>query len=189
MVAENLPLPFLCVKNTPDQISLLHLDDYFTKSEDAPKFREMINWDHPDSIKWQELYNDLMSLLQNKSIKILTKSELYNPEFEYSQKNKKEVVIESRPLIILEGYLALHDQKIRDLMSTKIYLDIPIKESTKRRSANKFQIDTVYLQEVLIPMHDKFVVTTKEYANLIIDVTTTNQSQMLQLVESKLGLE
>ena len=68
-------------------------------------------------------------------------------------------------------------------MSLKIYLDMPIAETLKRRT--KFGNDKYY-QEVLIPMHEQFVVPTKEFADLVVDVSKFGIEQVRELVEVKI---
>jgi uridine kinase len=179
----------LCVslcKKYPAECTLLHVDDYFKKTEEAPEFKGFKNWDHPDSLRFDDIYRDLVLLKEGKEVKIKTKGELYNPEFQHELKNKKEVVIKPKPIIILDGYLALYESKIRKLIDLKIYLDIPIQESIKRRSTNKFTPGEEYYEKVLFPMHEKFVESTKKYADLVINVSKNDQEKVYKIVEEKL---
>ncbi|MFA6407791.1 MAG: hypothetical protein WCV80_03750 [Candidatus Paceibacterota bacterium] len=179
----------LCVslcKNHPNECTLLHVDDYFKKNEETPELNGFKNWDHPDSLRFDDIYNDLISLREGGEVKISTKGELYNPEFKHELRNKKEVVIPSKPIIILDGYLALYDPKIRELMDLKIYLDIPVQKSIKRRSLNKFAPGEEYFEKVLFLMHEKFVEPTKRYADLVINVLEKNQKDVYKIVEEKL---
>lgn len=173
----------LC-KKYPGKFSLIHLDDYFKRSWEAPKQGEFINFDHPDSLRFDDLRKDLLSLKKGEPVTILTKSELYNPEYDNNLKNKIEYIVEPKEFTILEGYLALHDQKICELMDCKIYLDIPLRDSTKRRSANKFALDNDYLEQVLEPMYKEFVLPTKFKADLVIDVFDKEPEEVLDLVET-----
>lgn len=175
----------LC-KKYPEKIALLHIDDYFKTKEQVPMLEGFTNWDHPESIDFEHISNDLASLKTGKSVKIVTKSELYNPSYNHLLKNKIEHTVESKPIVILEGYLALCDQTIRDLLDYKVYLDIPIEESTKRRSANKFALDQEYFSKVLVPMHQKYVEPTKTYADLVIDVSNIDPDEVFREVEARI---
>lgn len=175
----------LCKKYL-EKIALLHIDDYFKKKEQVSTLGGFTNWDHPDSIDFERIHDDLASLKSGKSVKMVTKSELYNPNYDHSLKNKIEYTIEPKPIVILEGYLALWDQAIRDMFDYKVYLDIPIEESTKRRSANKFALDQEYFLKVLAPMHQKHVEPTKKYADLIIDVSNINSDEVFSEVEARI---
>jgi uridine kinase len=173
----------LC-KNRPDKCALVHIDDYFKHTNEVPKLREFANFDHPDALKFDELYKDLMALKNGGAIKILTKSELYNPGYDSTLKNRIEYIIEPKEIIILEGYLALHDPKIRGLMDQKIYLDLPIGESLKRRSANKsLLMKRDYFEQVLMPMYKEYVLPTKDKSDLVIDVSDKNAEEVYKIVE------
>ena len=166
--------------------ALIHVDDYFQKKEDAPIKDDLVNWDHPDALRLNDLYRDLLLLKSGKEINILTKSELYNPDYKPELGNKIAVTIRAKPLIILEGYLALHDTRIRELLDLKIYLDMPILLSAKRRSGNKFVTDEIYLTKILGPMHQEFVRPTKNYADLVINVSRKNKDEVLSIAEDKI---
>lgn len=175
----------LCRAHVED-CAVVHLDDYFKKSEDAVHEGGVINWEHPDSLRLYDLYHDLCTLKEGKPITVLTKSELYHTAYDYALKNKIEYVIEPRSVILVEGYLALHDPRIRDLMDLKIYLDMSVEESSKRRSANKFAIDKEYFENILQPMHEKFVVPTKAYANFVVDVSGKSSEEVFKILETKI---
>lgn len=173
-------------KKYPDKIALLHIDDYFKNKEQVPILKGFTNWDHPDSIDFKKIYRDLVSLKNGNSVKVFTKSELYNPNYNHSLQNKIEYVIESKPVVILEGYLTLWDKMVRDMFDYKLYFDIPIEDSTKRRSMNKFILDQEYFSKVLLPMHKKYVEHTKIYTDLIIDVSTKSANEVLIILEEKI---
>ncbi len=173
-------------KKYPDKIALLHIDDYFKNKEQVPILKGFTNWDHPDSIDFKKIYRDLVSLKNGNSVKVFTKSELYNPNYNHSLQNKIEYVIESKPVVILEGYLTLWDKMVRDMFDYKLYFDIPIEDSTKRRSMNKFILDQEYFSKVLLPMHKKYVEHTKIYTDLIIDVSTKSANEVLVILEEKI---
>lgn len=170
----------------PGQCVIVHGDDYFKKKEEVPLSGENYNFDHPTSLRMDELYRDIVSLQNGHPVTILTKSELYNPLFRWELKNKIEYTLQPKPIIIVEGYLVFHDQKIRELMDNKIYLDMPITESAKRRSGNKPKISSDYSETVLFPMHKQFVEPTKQYADLVINVLNKTAEEVFILVESKL---
>lgn len=175
----------LC-KKYPDKFCLLHIDDYFKKMEEVPMFEGFRNCEDPTVIRFEDIFRDLTKLKNGEAVTIRTKSELYNPDYNLALKNKIECKIEPKPIILFEGYLALCDEKLRDLMDFKIYLDIPIEESTKRRSDNKFSPNIDYLNKVLIPMHKKFIEPTKKYADLVIDALTKTPEEILKIAEANL---
>lgn len=166
----------------PGQIALLHLDDYYKCPEDAPLVEGRRNWDHPDSLMFDVLAQDIEQLVSGKSVRIMTKSELYNPNYDPKLRNKIEHIVHPAPIVIVEGYLAFYDQRVRDLMTLKVYLDIPIEESVKRRQ--KPLGDQWYLEHVVIPTHEEFVIPTKRYADVVVDINDKGVTAVEREVEA-----
>ena len=132
--------------------------------------REKNNFDHPDSIDFNELYMNLCDAKINNSIQI--------PSYDYKTHTRIKggyIVVDNIKIILLEGILALYDDKIRDLMTLKIFVDTPsdirvlrrLKRDVKKR---KRTIDSVIKQynTSVRPMHLKYVEPTKEFADIII---------------------
>lgn len=175
----------LC-KKYKDQYSLIHLDDYFVKKDRVPELAGFKNWDCPEAIRFQDLHHDLLNLKDGLSITIRTKSELYNPAYIRSLDNRIDVTIHPTRVVIVEGYLVLVDETIRNLFDHKIFLDIPIEESLKRRSGNKFTPDRDYVEKVLMPMHEKYVDPSWLHANLILDSSIYGFETIQEYVEEYL---
>ncbi len=106
-------------KKYPEQIAVLHLDDYGAKKENIPMLNGFLNREHPDAIRFDDLHRDLHALQNGHAITVRTKSELYNPGYTLEDDNKIEYTIEPKHIIIVEGYLVFHDTRIRDLMDKK----------------------------------------------------------------------
>ncbi len=170
-------------KKYPNKIALMHLDDYFVEPEDAPIVNGMINWDDPATIRFDDLYRDIVSLMHGKAVTVMTKSELYNPGYDPIRRNKIPHTIEPTSVILVEGYLTFHDMHVRELMARKIYLDIPIEESLKRRTKDG---DKEYVQKILIPMHKQYIEPTKKYADFVVDAARLGIDEVRDAVEASL---
>lgn len=170
-------------KKYPDKISLLHLDDYFKKPDEVPRIDGMLNWDDPSAIRFDELYKDIVSLMHNKAVTVMTKSELYNPGYTHKLDNKIPYNVEPNSVILVEGYLAFYEMHIREIMARKIYLDIPIEESLRRRTKGG---DKRYYTSILIPMHKQFIEPTKQYADLVVNTATSSVEETFRTVEASL---
>jgi uridine kinase len=170
----------------PDKIEVIHLDDYFKPRAERPKVENLINSDHPDSINFLELAKDLEKFTHGKSVLVNTKDEYLNPEYE---KTREKIPVEffPKPIMLVEGFLLLHDEKIRKLLETTIFLDLEHTTRWSRRAhlANK---NKEYEEKVIIPMHNKYIEPTKKYAEHVIDVSNLNKEQVLEKVEKILGL-
>tara|TARA_Y100001960_G_scaffold278900_1_gene310709 strand:+ start:89 stop:709 length:621 start_codon:yes stop_codon:yes gene_type:complete len=153
------------------QVQSIEVDAYYKDlSHLKLNEREKNNFDHPDSIDFKLLYDDLKHILNNKTI--------YTPIYDYkthTREKTKNVKVDNVKVVILEGILALYDSNIRDLMSIKIFVDTPcdirllrrIKRDINKRARTIENIMEQYNNTVK-PMFVKFVRPTKEYADLII---------------------
>ncbi len=172
------------LKKYPEVFSLVHLDDYYKKAEDAPQLSDGgPHWDHPDAVRFDDIVRDLDTLLSGGSITVMTKSELYHPEYSPALKNKKKQVIAPASLVIFEGHLALYEARIRSRAALSVYLDIPIESSVTRRSGNKFSPSEGYFQQTLIPAHKEFLEPTKKHANHVIGAAGKSAHEVLQEAE------
>lgn len=159
----------------PDKIGLIQLDDYFKPSAQVPKFEEHTNWDHPDALFLDKLSNDLTELSQGKSVIINTKNERLNPD--YKKTNKRiPVEFQPKPIMLVEGYLVLFDERIRKFLTTSIWLDVDHDTRWSRRVHFKYP---EYEEKVLLPMHKKYAEPTKQYAAQVIDVSNLSKEEVL----------
>lgn len=175
-------------KKHPGECAVLHIDDYFKEKPEAPNVGNFTNWDHPDSVRLDDLYRDILALKRGEAVIINTKSELYHPTYDTALKNKMAYRIEPKSTVILEGHLAFCDTRIRDLMDLKIYLDAPIEESIKRQSTNRKDFGREYFDGILAPMHTAFIEPGKKYADMVLDVSAMSREEVLERIESQIFL-
>lgn len=163
----------------PEKIGLIQLDDYFKPSAQVPKFEAHTNWDHPDALLLDNLVNDLAELSQGKSVIINTKNERLNPDY---KKTDKRIPIEFRPkpIMLVEGYLVLFDERVRKFLTTSIWLDVDHETRWARRVHFKYP---EYEEKVLLPMHKQFAEPTKQYAAHLIDISNLSKEQVLEKAE------
>ena len=149
----------------------IEVDSYYKDlSHLSFKEREKNNFDHPNSIDFNLLYKHLKEIINNKKIE----TPLYNYKEHIRDKNNIKT-IENVQIILLEGIFALYEQKIRDLMEIKIFVDTPsdirilrrIKRDVNKRKRTIESVIEQYNQTVR-PMFIKYVKPTKEYADLIV---------------------
>ena len=84
-------------------------------------------------------------------------------------------MVESRPVVIVEGILIYADKRIADLMDMKIYVDTEpdirllrrIHRDVENRGRTLSSVLNQY-QNTVKPMHDAFVEPTKRLADLIV---------------------
>ena len=168
-----------------ERIGYIQLDDYSKKRVDVPKYVGHDNWDSPNALRFNHLYEDLLELQKGNAVIINTKNEKLNPT--YKETNTfVSVEFQPKPIMLVEGYLVLHDKRIRDLLETSIFLDIDQRISWERRVHFK---NNIYLEEVLLPMNKAYVQPTRDFVEHIIDVSELSEDEVFQKVEGILNFD
>ena len=145
--------------------------DYYYKDQSHLPFEERLktNYDHPLAFD-----NDLLLEHINK---LLQYEEIEKPVYDYAMHTRSEEVIRVDPkdVIILEGILVLEDERLRDMMDIKLFVDTDADLRIIRRLMRDIKergrsIDSVIEQytSVVRPMHNQFIEPTKRYADIII---------------------
>ncbi len=96
-------------------------------------------------------------------------------DFTKHQQTKAKVPMEPKPVIILEGILIFNDEKLRNLMDWKIYLEAAPDIRLARRLLRDIEERGVTIQNLrssiewyvqkVKPMHDKYIHSMKQYAD------------------------
>ncbi|MFC0023102.1 uridine kinase [Neobacillus cucumis] len=153
-------------------LSILVLEqDYYYKDQRNVPFEERLktNYDHPLAFDNDLLIEHIEKLLRYEPIE--------KPVYDYSIHTRSEKVIPVQPkdVIILEGILVLEDERLRDLMDIKLYVDTDadlriirrLQRDIKERGRSIESVIDQYLN-VVRPMHNQFIEPTKRYADIII---------------------
>ena len=90
-------------------------------------------------------------------------------------RSEEVIRVEPKDVIILEGILVLEDERLRDIMDIKLFVDTDADLRIIRRLMRDIKergrsIDSVIEQytSVVRPMHNQFIEPTKRYADIII---------------------
>ena len=151
-------------------ILVLEQDYYYKDQSDLP-FEERLktNYDHPLAFDNDLLIEHIEKLLRYEPID--------KPVYDYSLHTRSKEIIEVEPkdVIILEGILVLEDERLRNLMDIKLFVDTDADIRIIRRMSRDIKergrtLDSVIEQytNVVRPMHNQFIEPTKRYADVII---------------------
>lgn len=152
--------------------SILMLEqDYYYKDQSHLPFEERLktNYDHPLAFD-----NDLLIEHINK---LLNYEYINKPVYDYALHTRSAEVISVEPkeVIILEGILILEDERLRNLMDIKLFVDTDADIRILRRLLRDIKergrtIESVIDQYVTVvrPMHNQFIEPSKRYADIII---------------------
>ncbi|MEM1502248.1 uridine kinase [Domibacillus sp. 8LH] len=152
--------------------------DYYYKDQSHLTFEERLqtNYDHPLAFDNDLLIEQVNELINGRPVQ--------KPVYDYAQHTRSEETIPLEPndVIILEGILVLEDERLRDLMDIKLFVDTDadlrfIRRLTRDIKERGRSLDSVIEQytEVVRPMHNQFIEPTKRYADVIIPIGGENK--------------
>ena len=159
-----------------DYVTIISQDSYYKdNSHISIEERKSINFDHPDSIEFDLLYNHINELKQGHTIQ--------KPIYSYitCTRDSKTIPVQSKDVILVEGILLFSDERIRNICNVKIFVDAPsderllriIKRDIVERGRPVEQTLERYLETVR-PMHEQFIEPTKRFADLIVPLGGEN---------------
>ena len=158
-------------------IQIITQDTYYNDQADMTmEQRKAVNYDHPLAFDTDLLVEQLDQLRHNQAVEM--------PVYDYQAytRAKETVHVEPQDVIILEGILILDDERLRDLMDIKVYVDTDddiriirrIQRDMEERGRSLDSIIGQYLATVK-PMYHQFIEPTKRYADLIVPEGGENQ--------------
>lgn len=172
-----------------DKVTFISQDNYYKdQSNLSMTEREMTNYDHPFAFD-----NDLLV----EHLGLLKKGQAaYAPVYDFTIHTRSEKTVELRPnnIVIVEGLFVLYDEKLRNLLNIKVFVDTDsdvrilrrVLRDMEERGRSIHSIHQQYLATVK-PMHEAFIEPSKKYADLIIPEGGHNEVgiQMLTTLTEK----
>lgn len=153
-----------------NQVVVISEDSYYKDHSNIPfEEREEINYDHPNAIDHELLYQHLLLLQQGKPVEV----PIYNHN-KHVRENETRT-IGKHTIVVLEGILLFVERQLRDLMDIRIFmetaLDICLIRRLKRDLKERGRsLDAVLKQydETVRPMYLQFIEPSKRYADIIV---------------------
>ena len=153
-----------------ERITMIQQDMYYKdQSNLSMEERVKTNYDHPMAFDNDLLVEHLQKLIKGESIE--------KPRYDFTIHNraKDTTTVEPREIIIVEGILILEDERIRNLLDIKVYVDTDADIRILRRLVRDIDergrtVESVIDQYLTMvrPMHMEFTEPTKRYADIII---------------------
>ncbi|MCP4218830.1 MAG: uridine kinase [bacterium] len=151
-------------------IVMLQHDSYYKENNHLSlEERSKINYDHPDSLDTELLTHHLEELIAGREIEM--------PQYDYTTHSRKPKGIIKKPaqVIIVDGILVFVEEKLRDLMDVRIFVNTDsdirfirrLKRDIRERGRTMESVVNQYLKTVK-PMHIAFVQPSRRYAHIII---------------------
>lgn len=155
--------------------------------------RNQVNFDHPDAMDHELLLSHLKQLRRGDPVEV--------PHYDYASHARTEQTtrVHNHQIIVLEGILLFSDQRLREQMDIRIFMESPLdtclirrlRRDTQQRGRSVESVLKAYEQQVR-PMYLQFIEPSKRYADIIvprggkntiaIDLIKTKMRQLLDCV-------
>ena len=164
---------------------LLAQDCYYKDSSHLPhEERARLNFDHPDSVDFELLAEHLEALERNERVQ--------RPCYNFAEHVRCEpaVLVLPKPVILVEGILIFQNQRVRELLKLKIFVDSEpdirfirrLKRDLRDRGRTLDSVVSQYLATVR-PMHVEFVESSKRFADIIVPEGGRNPAAVEQVTK------
>lgn len=181
------------VESLPEgTVALLPQDNYYRDLSHLPiEQRRKVNFDEPRSIEWTLLESQLETLREGRAVEMPTYSYLT------CTRQAATVRVEPRKVVIVEGILVLTEPRLRDMLDIKVFVDadaddrlirVIARDCISRGRTPQMVIDRY--QDVLKPMHCRYIEPSKRFADLIVPQGGSNTVAIRLLtdyIESRLS--
>lgn len=152
------------------RIAYLPHDAYYRDLKDLPPAqRELVNFDHPNSLETPLMIEHIKKLKNWEAI------ELPVYDFTNHTRTNRTIHVEPQRVILVEGILIFAEPALRELFDVKIFVDTDpdlrfirrLERDIRERGRTTESVIRQYLNTVR-PMHMDFVEPSKRYADVII---------------------
>ena len=161
-----------------ENVVVIPQDSYYKDLSHATEEEKRThNFDHPDSVDFDLLHEQLQELKEGKTVE--------QPIYSYLTCGRsKDETLTVRPadIIIVEGILIFTDEKLRQLMDIKIFVDADDDDRVMRVISRDIAergktVDWVIERytNTVKPMYHQFIEPSKRYADVIIPQGGHNQ--------------
>jgi len=128
-----------------------------------------VNFDHPDAIDFTLLASCLASLRSG------ARTEIPVYDFVTHSRSSVPLIVEPRPILIVDGILIFHSPSVRSLFDEMVFFDTPeeirfqrrMERDVKERGRKPEGVKNQFLKQVK-PMHDQFVEPSKAFATRVV---------------------
>jgi uridine kinase len=166
------------------RVAFIDQDAYYKDLSDLPlEERREINFDHPDAFDTELLVSHLQALKEMRPVE----KPVY--DFVSSTRTPRTTRVEPGDLILIEGILVLHMERVRTELDVRIFVDAEddvriirrLTRDIKERGRDFDHVVQQYFRHVR-PMHMGFVEPSKRHADIIVPHGGNNDTAIEMLV-------
>ena len=152
-------------------IQVISQDSYYKDTSNLTfEERCLLNFDHPEAIDFELLYDHLVLLKERQAID--------QPVYCFKTHNRTAETIKTYPkkILILEGILIMNYPKLRRLLDLRIFIEANsemrmerrVRRDIAERGRTPKEVMDRYLN-TLKPMHEQFIEPMKVHSDLVIN--------------------
>lgn len=153
-----------------ENLCIVSLDNYYRSLEHHPIDAKGIrNFDLPVSIDFNVFSQHVTDLLEGKTVE----KEEYT--FNNADREPNLIVMESRPVVILEGIYVLYDERVSKHIDCKVFIDVPYPTMIRRRVMRDYAERGYDLEDVLyryenhvMPAFERYIAPYRNHADIIV---------------------
>lgn len=142
------------------------------------------NFDHPDALDFEAIHETCVKLANHED------TDIPNYDFKTHQRTSEITHLEKSYFILFEGILSLYDERIRDLMDIKIFVqedsDVRLARRIRRDTSERGRsISSVLSQwhKTVKPSFDEFIKPAMKYSDLIVNGNAGNENGITFIVD------
>ncbi len=153
-----------------EEIAILPQDAYYRDNSHMPlEERYKVNYDHPNSIEWELMVEDIKKLKSGETIN--------RPTYSYLTCTRLEETVPVIPqkILLIEGILIYTSQMVCNELDMKIFLEVPadrrltriIQRDMESRGRTALEVIDRYYKTVR-PMHEEFIEPSRQQADMLV---------------------
>ena len=158
------------------ECTVLCMDNFYKDlTEEQMANLKHYNFDHPDSLDFDEMLNCISQMIDYKDVEI--------PDYDFTTncRKKEKILVKKSHFILFEGILALYDTRITELMDFKIFVteddDVRLMRRVKRDILSRGRTTISVLERwhlTVKPSFDQFVKGTMKKADIAVNGNANN---------------
>ncbi|MEZ5400235.1 MAG: uridine kinase [Bryobacteraceae bacterium] len=173
----------------PGAFAFLALDSYYFPLDHLSEGdRAAVNFDHPSAIDWELAAAHVGALKSGEAV------EQPAYRFEVHTRAAEGVRVEPRKYVLVEGILALHEERVRRLMDLKVYVESVDNECYRRRMERDCRergrtpesVERQY-RETVRPMAEAYVWPSRAWADIVVTGTEPVQAAVARITSAIAG--
>ena len=154
----------------PDRTACIAIDSYYHRLASAgPEEIDRYNFDEPSALDHELLVTHLRGLSVGRAID----RPVY--DFKTHARTGDVVRVDPVPFVVVEGLFTLYWEGVRELLSTKVFIEVPhavcyarrLERDTRDRGRPREEVLRRY-EEMTRPMFETYVLPTRRFADVAV---------------------